>query len=757
MHRVLFIFSLLLLSSLPVYAEKIKQIEINGLSAVSRGTVLSYLNFEVGDDFSLEDSNKVISNLFKSNLFNQIKIDFNQNRLEVTVTENPVIKFIDITDEENNLIEPEQIDKLKKDLDFEIGDIYSKQKLKKLSSILKSLYQSEGFFEVNVITNFDQDSKNRIGIDVDIKSGERALITKFKISGNSFFDNDDLVDVFEIGEPDFFLVNFFTEKDRYTKTKLDAGIEALRSLYLKNGFLDFSVKNDVTFQENKIEISLEISEGKPYLTGNLVFQNLPSFISNDLATSFYKFEKNERIKRDKLVSANANFEDYLQNLGYSRAIVTTSLIDTNEKYVLDIGVGIDINQQTYINRINISGNFKTQDEVIRREIKILEGEIFSQNKLKNALNNLKRLGFFSDVKITQSNVLDKPNFVDLFVVVEETKTGEISVGVSHSNESGAAFTAGISQKNFLGTGVELNAKLSNSAAVQDINLYVKDPYFKSNKVALSYGVFSRKTDGSNLSVSSYEIDSSGILFGYGFPLSGDSSFFSELKVSSSDVKCDAVLAAVEAQCNDNFSTDLPLKFSYTKDSTNDYVFPTEGSRTNLAFTLAIPGSDFKYWKSENSFKNYIPLTDKFTFKQSYSINLAGGYGGQELPFFKRYLAGGASSLRGFDFNSIGPKYSDASSTPKGGDISIQGTYALSVPLNFSNVSSGNIRGITFIDYGTISESMSSIKFNEFRASSGLQLNWNSPIGPIGVYYAIPLKKVDGDETQSFSLKLGAFF
>ena len=757
MHRVLFIFSLLLLSSLPVYAEKINQIEINGLNSVSRGTVLSYLNFEVGDDFSLEDSNKVISNLFKSNLFNQIKIDFNQNRLEVTVTENPVIKFIDITDEENNLIEPEQIDKLKKDLDFEIGDIYSKQKLEKLSSILKSLYQSEGFFEVNVITNFDQDSKNRIGIDVDINSGERALITKFKISGNSFFGNDDLIDLFEIGEPDFFLVNFFTEKDRYTKTKFDAGIESLRSLYLKNGFLDFSVKNDVTFQENNIEISLEISEGEPYLTGNLVFQNLPSFISRDLATSFFKIEKNERIKRDKFVRANANFEDYLKNLGYSRALVTTSLIDTNEKYVLDIGVGIDINQQTYINRINISGNFKTQDEVIRREIKILEGEIFSENKLKNALNNLKKLGFFSDVRITQSNVLGKPNFVDLFVVVEETKTGEISVGLSHSNDSGAAFTAGVSQKNFLGTGVELNAKLSNSSAVQEINLFVKDPYYTIDKEALSYGIFSRKTDGSNLDVSSYEIDSSGILLGYGFPLSSDSSFFSELKVSSSTVKCDAVLTAVEAQCNNNYSSDFPLKFSYTKDSTNDYVFPTEGSRTNLAFTLAMPGSDFKYWKSENSFKNYIPLTDKLTFKQSYSINLAGGYGGQDLPFYKRYLAGGASSLRGFNFNSIGPKYSDASSTPKGGDVSIQGTYAISMPLNFSNVSSGNIKGIAFVDYGTISEKISLLRLDEFRVSSGLQINWRSPIGPLGFYYAIPLKQVDGDATEGFSLTLGAFF
>jgi len=433
------------------------------------------------------------------------------------------------------------------------------------------------------------------------------------------------------------------------------------------------------------------------------------------------------------------------------------LIDTNEKYVLDIGVGIDIDQQTYINRINISGNFKTQDEVIRREIKILEGEIFSEKKLKNALNNLKKLGFFSDVKITQSNVLDKPNFVDLFVVVEETKTGEISVGLSHSNDSGAAFTAGVSQKNFLGTGVELNAKLSNSSAVQEINLFVKDPYYTIDKEALSYGVFSRKTDGSNLDVSSYEIDSSGILFGYGFPLSSDSSFFSELKVSSSTVKCDAVLTAVEAQCNNNYSSDFPLKFSYTKDSTNDYVFPTEGSRTNLAFTLAMPGSDFKYWKSENSFKNYIPLTDKLTFKQSYSINLAGGYGGQDLPFYKRYFAGGASSLRGFDFNSIGPKYSDASSTPKGGDVSIQGTYAISMPLNFSNVSSGNIKGIAFVDYGTISEKISLLRLDEFRVSSGLQINWRSPIGPLGFYYAIPLKQVDGDATEGFSLTLGAFF
>jgi len=741
-----------------LYAEKINSIKVQGLDSVSRGTVLNYLPLETGDEYSLDSSDSIIKELYKTGLFKNVSVSFEENIVSIIVKENPVIKFVEFADLSDSILPQEKINDILKSIEIETGDIFAKKKLDSLIKVLKSAYSQEGFYNAKFKEEVDLDSKNRIGIKIKVLEGKRALVKKFRINGAKVFSLDDLIDLFEIGEADFFIINFFTEKDHFNQFSLDAGIEKLLNKYLSEGYLDVSIDKDIkVLDADQVHIDINITEGNLYKIGQILYPDdeyLNQFGSFD---RFFDISSGDSIKRSKLISSIKSIEKFLRDQGFVFAKVSTNLVNTQKKYSLDVEIKIDLDVKTYINRINISGNFKTQDNVIRREISLVEGQVFSQKDLDKSVKNLKKLGFFSDVNISYARSEYWKDKLDVFVKVEETKTGEISFGLAHSNTTGASFTAGIAQRNFLGTGTELNANLSNSTAVKELNLYVKEPYLTLDKQSISYGIFSKQTDGSNLELSSYEIDKKGLVMGYGYAVSNDANIFGEFKYSNIDVICDGALSLVEEQCSLDSNIDSPISISYSSDSTDDFIFPTSGKKIRSKFSLSLPYSDFKYWKSENSYKYYTPLNKNITFKSAVEMALGGGYSSKDLPFFERFYAGGASSLRGFNFNSIGPKYNDPNKTSKGGDVSLTGTFALSRSLKFSNVNDGNIKGVAFLDYGNVFEKISDVKLDELRVSTGLQLNWRSPIGPIGFYYAVPVIKEDGDETENFAVKLGAFF
>jgi len=346
----------------------------------------------------------------------------------------------------------------------------------------------------------------------------------------------------------------------------------------------------------------------------------------------------------------------------------------------------------------------------------------------------------------------------MFITVLEQKTGEISIGLSHSNSTGGAITAGISQNNILGTGNTLDARLSNSDAVEEMSFYFKNPYINDAGHSLSYGITNRVLNASDLDTSDYNLDEMGFSFGYGIPLSEDSSIFSELLVVSNDLKCGSSLRLYDevSQCGSNDDLDFTVSLSYNKNTLNDFYFPTDGTRTSLKSSVSLPVADFKYYLLESSVKGYKPVLDNKVFKYSSRFKTGSGYAGDELPFYKRVYEGGSSSVRGFDFNSLGAKYS-TTNKPKGGELSWISSIGLGAPASIIGLDNENMRVSAFIDGGIISEKQSDLDFSEFRASSGLAFYWLTPIGPLGVHYAIPLIKKSDDLTTSFSFDLGTSF
>ena len=762
----LLFFSLCFSLAFPSLSEVINKIELNGLNSISRGTVLSYLPVEAQDEFNDNISNQILKNLYKSSFFKNISVNFQDGILTINLIENPTIKYFDVLnyDEGNKVLTEELIDKIIVGSKLNIGDIFSEKSLDMLISDLLKLYEKKGFYNVQIDKKISIDATNRIGVELNINENDQIKIRSFKFLGNSFFSIDTLSDNFEIGEPDFFIINYFTDKDLYSDILFEAGIEKITNLYLDNGFLDISIGKDkpkISNDKKYIDIIIEISEGNQYKFGSINFIGETAGISEDLLRSKFNIQKGDFVDRKKVIQGVKKTGSLFRDIGYAFAEVKSTLVkSTKEELVLDLQIENILKRKYTINRIEINGNTKTQDDVIRRELKILESQIYSLKDIDESLSRIRRLGYFSEVTKKIQKIGNSDTLVDLIINVVESKTGEINIGLSHSNSTGASVNAGISQNNIFGTGNTFNAKFTNSQAVEELSFYFKNPKFNNLGHSLSYGYFDRYTDASGLDISSYILNESGFSLGYGIPISEDTTISANTLLSFTDLKCGALIASVSyeySECSDPVDIDFKVDLSYTQNNLNDFYFATDGSVNTVKTSIGLPPGDAKYWSIEANHKDYNSFKENLVFKKAIRLNMASGYGGDELPFYKRYFEGGSSSIRGFDFNSIGPQYLNGSA--KGGELSIVSSLGVSTPLSeISNIDSRNLRLIGFVDAGTISEKFSDFDMvDEMRISTGVQFTWISPIGPIGIYAAKPLLKKSSDTTKTFSFELGSSF
>lgn len=799
-------------------AVPIKSIEINGLNTISRGTVLSYLPLEVGDDYNQQSSSEIISALYKTDFFKDIEVSQNNQVLTINIQENPSIKSIELLNYSNKVIEKDSVEKTLKSMGLTQGKIFNKRQLDKLVSEIEASYINQGYYNTKITKNVETDIQNRVSVSIDIKEGEIARIKSMKISGAKVYDEQDLLDLFKIGEPDFFIVNYFTNKDHYSKLAFDAGIEEMKSLYINDGYLDFKVdetSTELTEDKQNINIHIQISEGTQYKVGKISFSgNLLDQSTEDI-TKLLSIKTGDIFKRKEVVQSIQNITDLFANKSHLLSKVDASTAKDTEARVVDLDINITPNQKIYINRITIAGNTRTQDDVIRREINIAEGGLYSSADVNKSISKIKRLGYFSDVKMEVAKVPGFADKIDLHFTVKEAKTGAFTIGFSQSNERGTSFELGIKEKNFLGTGNILNAKLASSKAVKEVSFYFLDPYFTEDGHSINYGVFSKSVDGGELDVSDYEIDETGFNAGYGLPITENTRVGVDLRASSRDITCGHRFGGTNGpaattttptatpagfmsqdprvfdrpigangeytetgvggtrtqtvnvtdsdnyigrgfeteQCANGDKTEVKLNVNWGNNTLNNYNFPTEGQKNRLSFDLTLPIADFRYYKFDVSHRSYYPLSDDLTLNLKGNLGIGSGYGGKELPFFKRYYGGGSSSIRGFEFNSLGATYPDGNAV--GGEFSLLGGVSVVSPLKLLS-DSKNIRVSGFVDLGTIEEK-ADFGFDSARASAGVSFTWLTPIGPLGIYYAEPLIKKSDDKIKSFEFTIGTTF
>jgi len=754
--------------SLFAQAAPIKSIEILGLNVVSRGTVLSYLPVEAGDEYGKKTSGQIIRALHKTGFFKDVEVSQDDQILKIKIQENPHIKYIEIINYSDKVIQQDSLGRILQNKNLSQGKIFNARQLDKLIKQLDSAYVVNGYYNAKITKTIETDNHNRVGINLDISEGEVARIGSMKISGSIIHSEKELLDLFEIGEPDFFVLNYFTEKDHYSKVSLDAGIESIKSLYNNIGYLDFTVKKiDTALSEDKksINIDIQISEGERYTIGEIQFTGDMLNQSTEDLNNLLIIAKGDVFEQVKITKSIQAITDVFANQGYAFAKIKPITSEDGEKYNVDINININLNKKVYINRITITGNTRTQDEVIRREIYLSEGGLYSNRDLKDSIKKIKRLGFFSNVKMNVSKVNNASDKINIHFALEETKTGQMSIGATQSNSAGTSFNFSIKEKNFLGTGNTLNANFSTSEAVTDASFFFEDPYFTSNKHSINYGLFSKSLDGEALVDNSYKIDEVGTSFGYGIPLTKDTRINSSIKYSDKDIACTPNVTFTNQDEPDQCATygaktqnEVKVNMNWSGNTLNHAFHPTEGSNNKLNLSVALPIGDFKYYKLNASHRNYKDIGKDLTLKVRGSLGIAQGYGGSKLPFFERYYGGGSGSIRGFEFNSIGPKYDlvNQSGNAKGGELSLLGGASIISPMKFIS-DSENMRMSVFIDAGGVYDKVSNFNLDELRLSTGVAFSWLTPIGPLGIYAAKPLIKKIGDVTKTFEFTLGTTF
>jgi len=480
----LFFLLLTFFASTSSFAQKITEIQVNGLDRISRGTFLNYLPLETGDEISQELVDNSLKSLYETKMFSKISVDLKNEILVFNVSENPTIKFLDFNNyKDGAVLDEDVINDLKNNLNLRDGQIFVKDNLDRLTDELRNLYQKNAFYKIEISVNSKVDNQNRIEIDVNLDEGEKALIKKFNISGNNTFSKDDITDQFNIGEPDFFLINYFTEKDNFSEVEYQAGLKNITNLYTSKGFLDIKTnKSKVNFdvKNNEIYVDIIIDEGPQYKLGSIIFNGDLKFFTSEYLRKKIKLEENENFNRKEIIKGINAITDLYRDKGFAY-----TLLDLDAKAskassnILDVIINIDPSGLVYVNRIEFRGNNKTQDDVLRREMTINEGQSYSKKELDESVNKIKRLGYFSSVNYEMKRHANNPDKVDLIFDLVESKTGEFSIGVSHSNSTGASLNLSVSQKNILGTGNTLKAALRNSDAVKEKSFYFLDPHFNN--------------------------------------------------------------------------------------------------------------------------------------------------------------------------------------------------------------------------------------------------------------------------------------
>jgi outer membrane protein insertion porin family len=737
----------------------VKDIRVEGLQRISAGTVFNYLPVKVGEKFDEQVSAQAVRALYKTGFFKDVRLERNGDVLVVIVQERPSISSIDVKG--NKSIPKDQLMEGLKRVGLAEGRVFNRSLLDKIEQELQRQYFSEGKYAVKIDTKVTPLERNRVAIALDISEGRAAKIREINIVGNKVFTNKRLLDMFTLSTPTTF--SFYTRNDQYSKQKLAGDLEKLRSFYLDNGYLNFKIDStQVSISPDKkyVYITINITEGPQYkvkdvkLAGNLVLpaEELEKLIQVK-AGSIYS---------QKLVAeSTSKITARLGDEGYAFANVNT-VPDIDEKAKeVSLTLFVDPGKRVYVRRINFTGNVRTSDEVLRREMRQMEGGWFSTEKVNRSRSRLEKLGFFTEVNVETPAVPGTTDQVDVNFTVVEKPSGNLLASVGYSQTDGFIFSGSIEQDNFLGTGKRVSARVSTSQVNRGFSVAYTNPYYTIDGVSRGFLIASQRTDASQANLSYYIRDTDQLSVFYGIPINEYDRISLSLgvrrdRLRTTDQSAQEIIDFVKT--GDTFVT-IPVGVGWSHDTRNRAFFPDRGAINSISGEIAMPGGDLEYYKASIRHQDYIPLGNRLTLSFHGEVAYGDGYGDTtSLPFYENYFAGGTRSVRGFKDNTLGPR--DSNGNPLGGSFKVVGGAEAFFPGLIGE--SKQVQVGAFIDIGNVYRTprdfnRSDSSSGPLRYSAGISTLWLSPIGPLNLSFARPLNKQDGDQTQPFQFTLGGSF
>ncbi|WP_250657439.1 outer membrane protein assembly factor BamA [Alkalimarinus coralli] len=757
------------LTALGVQAEEfsVKDIRVEGLQRVSAGTVFSAFPVNVGDEVDSVRLVEASKNLFKSGLFTDIQLGREDDDLIITVVERPSISKIEI--DGNKDISTEDLMDGLKSAGMNEGQVFQRVTMERLELEILRSYVAQGRYNASVEAEIEEQPRNRVAIKLNINEGDVASIQHINVVGNKAFSDEQLLDLMELKTPGLFSV--FTSDDKYAKEKLSGDLERIRSFYLDRGYIKFNIESTqvaISPSKEDVFITLNITEGPLYTISDIQLKG-ELIVDEEEIRRLVLVKEGDTFSRRLLTTTSDVISRRLGTEGYTFANVN-AIPEPHDDNTATVTFFVDPGRRTYVRRINFRGNVNTADEVLRQEMRQMEGGSASTNLIETSKSRLERLGYFKTVNVETPAVPGHPDQVDVNYSVEEQASGSLSASLGFSQDSGFILGLNVAENNFFGTGRRVSMGINTSNSVKSARFSYLNPYYTVDGVSRGFSVFAKETDFDDLNTSAYVLDTIGGSVTFGYPINNFSRLNFGLTVSNDKLDEGDEVATEVTDFIDEHGDDFDnftLNASWTRNTLNRGMFATKGLSQSLSFDVTTPeSSDLQFYKVNYRTNFYQPI-DRFhnwVIRLRSDLGYGDGYSDtSELPFYENYFAGGMGSVRGYESNTLGLKGTQNptdSSSPRafGGNVLIEGSAELIFPIPFVDDQS-SMRTALFFDAGNVFDTSRDYdpELSELRMSTGLSFQWVTAIGPIGFALAKALNKQEGDETQVFQFTLGQNF
>ncbi|MZR61939.1 outer membrane protein assembly factor BamA [Alcanivorax sp. DP30] len=753
---------------------KVHDIRVEGLQRLPVERVYAELPIQAGDTVTRDSVVRAVQTLFASGNFEDVQLGRDGDDLVVVVAERPSIARIELSG--NKSIDEENLRKGLTEAGLAEGEVFQRSTLESIAGELERQYVSQGRYGASIKTESIPLPRNRVALKIDIYEGKAARIRDINVVGNQLFNDEELLKDFELHSTGFW--SFIKGDDKYSREKLSGDLERLRSYYLDRGYINFSIEStqvSVTPDRRSVFITVNVVEGEQYtvnevkLAGDLV-------VGEDQLKPLLIVKKGQVFSQQLVTYTNDLIKRRLGNEGYTFAEVRGQDHNADdENNTVDVTFYVEPGRKVYVRRINFSGNAKTSDEVVRRELRQFENAPANTSLVDLSRQRLQRLGYFSVVQADTPRVPNTDDLVDVEYSVEEQPSGSIGANVGFSDASGFIFGANVTQNNWRGSGNRVSFALSRSDIRDSYSFSHYNPYYTLDGVSRGFSLFFSEIDYDETSVASYAADRLGGSVTFGYPISE----YSRLSFGGTYERTDITTGDFVAVDIANFLIKEGTEFneykfnaSLSTSTLNRGIFPDRGWSSTLGLEVAVPGSDYGFYRANWTGQKYFPISQRWTLRMRSDVAYGDGYGDDEvLPFFENYYSGGIGSVRGYESRSLGPRSEglafflngtvDPDPDPIGGNLLTEASLELIFPTPFAP-ESRSVRTFLFVDAGNVFETERDDIFADFepqdiRTSAGIGLSWLTAIGPLSFNLAKALNDQPGDDTEVFQFSLGQTF
>jgi outer membrane protein insertion porin family len=733
---------------------KLKDIRVEGLQRTDAGTVFASLPFRIGDTYSDEKGSAALRALFATGLFKDVRIEIDDGVVVVIVEERSVISSIDFVGLKE--FDKETLTKSLKDFGIGEGQPFDKALADRAEQELKRQYLTRSLYGAEVVTTVTPQERNRVNVTFTVTEGSVAKISEIRIVGNSAFSESTLKNLFDLNDGGW--LNFYTKADRYSRAKLNADLESLRAFYLNRGYLEFNVESTqvaISADKQEITVTITVKEGQPFTVTAVKLEGEYLGKEEDFKT-LVAVKPGEAYRAEAVADTTKAFVERFGTFGYAFArIEPRTEIDRATGQVL-LTLVADPSRRVYVRRINVAGNSRSRDEVVRREFRQFESSWYDGRKIKLSRDRVDRLGYFSEVAVETNEVPGTPDQVDLTITIKEKPTGNLLIGAGFSSADKLSLTASIKQENVFGSGNYLGLEVNTSKSARTLVLSTVDPYFTIDGISRAFDIYYRTNKPLNSQGEEYQLVTPGASVRFGVPFSEFDTVFFGVGLERTEIRGNTGIPLNYRLFQNQFgskSTSVPLTIGWTRDGRDSALVPTEGRYQRLNFDWGLAG-DTRYLRANAQYQQFIPIARRFTLALNAEVGWGKGLAGRPYPVFKNFYGGGLGTVRAFDQGSLGPV--DVVGSYNGGNrrFNLQTQFYLPVP------GTGNdktLRLFTYVDAGNVWGEFEKMTASSLRASAGVGMTWVSPVGPLQLSYGTPVRKKPEDRIQKLQFQIGTAF